>query len=108
MRRLLLIAAAAMMVSTVEASARAEPYIGEIATFPYTFCPLGWLRADGSLLPIADYQPLYVLIGTTYGGDGLTSFALPKIASASAPSSQASAWPYAVCVSVEGVFPTQN
>ena len=108
MRRLLLIAAAAMMVSTVEASARAEPYIGEVATFPYTFCPIGWLRADGSLLQISQYETLFVLLGTTYGGDGQTTFGLPKIASASAPSGTASATGYAVCVAVEGTFPTQN
>jgi len=47
MRRLLLIAAAVMMVSTIEASARFEPFVGEIETFPYNFCPAGYLRADG-------------------------------------------------------------
>ena len=108
MRRLLLIAAAALMVSTVEATARAQPYFGEIQTFPYTFCPQGWLRADGSLVDISQYEVLFVLIGTTYGGDGLTNFALPKIELSSAPSSQASATAYAVCIAVQGIFPTQN
>lgn len=108
MRRLILIATAAMMVSTVEAPARNMPYIGEVETFPYTFCPVGWLRADGSLLAISLYDTLFSLIGTTYGGDGLNTFALPKIASSSGPSSQAGATGYAVCIAVEGLYPSQN
>lgn len=107
MRRLLLIAAAAMMVSTVEVSARANPYMGEVGVFPYTFCPVGYLRADGSVLAIADYPALYALLGVNYGGDGQTTFALPKIALSSAPSSLASATAYAVCIAVDGIFPTQ-
>lgn len=108
MRRLLLIAATAMIVSTVGASARLDPFVGEIEIFPYTFCPMGYLRADGSMLAIADYETLFALIGTAYGGDGQSTFALPKVASSSAPSSQASATAYAVCIAVEGIFPSQN
>lgn len=108
MRRLLLIAAAAMMVSTVEAPARDTPFIGEVETFPYTFCPVGWLRADGSLLQISQYDVLFSLIGTTYGGDGQSTFALPRIASSSGPSSQASATGYAVCIAVDGLYPSRN
>ena len=53
------------------------PYVGEVRLFPYNFAPNGWLDCDGSLLSIADYETLYALLGTTYGGDGVNTFALP-------------------------------
>lgn len=56
-----------------------EPYIGEIRLLPYNFAPLNWHDCDGSLLAISDYDTLYNLIGTTYGGDGVTTFALPDL-----------------------------
>jgi microcystin-dependent protein len=52
-----------------------QPYIGEIRMFAGSFAPAGWMTCDGQLLPISDYQPLYTLIGTTYGGDGQSTFA---------------------------------
>lgn len=54
-----------------------QPIIGEIMMYAGTFIPRGWARCDGNLLLIADYNALYSLIGTTYGGDGSTTFALP-------------------------------
>jgi microcystin-dependent protein len=56
-----------------------EPYIGEIRLFPYTFAPRGWMDCAGQLLSIADFEVLYVLLGTTYGGDGVTTFGLPDL-----------------------------
>jgi microcystin-dependent protein len=56
-----------------------NPYVGEIRMFAGNFAPQGWAFCDGSLLAIADYTPLYDLIGTTYGGDGQTTFALPNL-----------------------------
>jgi microcystin-dependent protein len=56
-----------------------EQYIGEIRMFGGNFAPLGWALCDGSLLPIAQYSALFNLIGTTYGGDGQTTFALPDL-----------------------------
>ncbi len=108
MRRLCLIAAAATMVSISGASARNQPYIGEVAAFGFTFCPVGWVAADGALLAIADFSTLFSLVGTTYGGDGQTTFGVPKLVSSSAPSSQASATAYSVCIAVDGIFPSQN
>ena len=58
-----------------------ECYVGEIRPVPFTFAPVGWLVCDGSLLPISQYEVLYTLIGTTYGGDGTTNFALPDLRS---------------------------
>jgi len=57
----------------------AQPFIGEIRVFAGNFAPVGWAFCDGSLLPIAGYPTLYQLIGTTYGGDGQTTFALPDL-----------------------------
>jgi microcystin-dependent protein len=57
----------------------ADPYIGEIAIYPYTYLPKGWLQCNGALLPIEQYTSLYSLIGTIYGGDGRTTFALPNL-----------------------------
>lgn len=56
-----------------------DPYIGEIRLFAGTFAPAGWLFCDGSLVSIADYDTLFNLIGTTYGGDGVSTFALPDL-----------------------------
>lgn len=57
----------------------ASPYIGEIRMMANNFPPVGWARCDGSLLPISQYDTLFMLIGTTYGGDGATTFALPDL-----------------------------
>ena len=54
-----------------------EQYIGEIRLFAGNFAPLGWAFCQGQILPIAEYDALFSLIGTTYGGDGQTTFALP-------------------------------
>lgn len=57
----------------------ALPYIGEIRMFAGNFAPQGWMFCDGQLLPIAEYDALFTLIGTTYGGDGMATFALPDL-----------------------------
>ncbi len=54
-------------------------FLGQIATFAGTFTPGGWLEANGALLPISEYDALFSVIGTTYGGDGQTTFALPNL-----------------------------
>ena len=58
-----------------------EPYIGEIRMFAFGTrgAPLGWQACDGSLLPISENDALFALIGTTYGGDGQTTFAVPDL-----------------------------
>lgn len=55
------------------------PYIGEVRIFGGNFAPQGWALCDGRLLPIDQNQALFSLIGTTYGGDGSTTFALPDL-----------------------------
>lgn len=57
----------------------AQPYIGEIRMFGGNFAPFGWMFCEGQLLPISEYETLFNLIGTTYGGDGQETFALPDL-----------------------------
>jgi len=57
-----------------------QPYVGEIRMFAGSFAPNGWMTCDGQLLPISQYETLFNLIGTTYGGDGQNTFALPNLA----------------------------
>jgi microcystin-dependent protein len=56
-----------------------DPYLGQIQAFGFNFAPRGWAKCDGSLLPIAQYSALFSLLGTTYGGDGRTTFGLPDL-----------------------------
>lgn len=56
-----------------------DQYVGEIRMFSGNYAPQGWHFCDGSLLSISQYEVLYVLIGTTYGGDGVTNFKLPDL-----------------------------
>jgi microcystin-dependent protein len=56
-----------------------QPYVGEIRMFGGNFAPAGWMFCEGQLLPISEYETLFNLIGTTYGGDGQSTFALPDL-----------------------------
>ena len=68
--------AAALPATSVHAQ---EPFLGEIMWVGFTFCPRGWTEADGQLLPITEHAALFSLYGTTYGGDGRRTFALPDL-----------------------------
>ncbi|MDC8746634.1 tail fiber protein [Xanthomonas campestris] len=57
----------------------AAPFVGEIRMFGFGRTPQGWQACDGSLLPISEYEVLFMLIGTTYGGDGQNTFAVPDL-----------------------------
>jgi microcystin-dependent protein len=56
-----------------------DPYLGEICPFGFNFPPKGWAQCNGQILPIAQNQALFSLLGTTYGGNGQTTFALPDL-----------------------------
>jgi microcystin-dependent protein len=56
-----------------------QPYVGEIRMFAGNFAPAGWMFCEGQLLPISEYETLFNLIGTTYGGDGQSTFQLPDL-----------------------------
>src|ERR1700704_2081372 len=59
----------------------AQTYVGEIRMFAGNFAPAGWMLCDGQLLAISENETLFQLIGTTYGGDGESTFALPNLQS---------------------------
>ncbi len=91
MRRLL---AAAALVSVLSAAcanlaAAQDAYVGEIRLFGYNWCPNGWLQANGQLLAVNQYQALFALYGTNFGGNGVQNFGLPNL-SGRAPYGQAS------------------
>ena len=56
-----------------------QPFIGELAVVAFNFAPSGWALCNGQLLPIAQHETLFALLGTTYGGDGESTFALPDL-----------------------------
>jgi microcystin-dependent protein len=59
----------------------AQPYVGEIRMFAGNFAPAGWMFCEGQLMPISENETLFNLIGTTYGGDGQSTFGLPDLRS---------------------------
>jgi microcystin-dependent protein len=77
-----------------------SPYIGEIRVFGFNFAPVGWFPCDGRLLAINDYQALFQLIRTTFGGDGKTDFALPDLRGMVPPFKSLT-----FCIAMEGVYP---
>ena len=80
-----------------------EPFLGEIRLFPYFYAPKGWAACDGTVLQINQNQALFALIGTSFGGDGQTSFALPDLrGKAPLPS------PGASYIAIQGPFPARN
>jgi microcystin-dependent protein len=58
-----------------------EPFLGMLMAVPFNFAPKGWVLCQGQLLPINQYQALFAVLGTTYGGDGRTTFGLPDLRS---------------------------
>ena len=79
------------------------PYLGQIEAFAFSFAPAGWLPCDGRPMSIAQNQALFSLLGTTYGGNGLTTFALPKL-SPVGPSGPH----YFIAVNTSATFPVRG
>lgn len=84
-----------------------DPYVGEIRMFGGSFAPAGWLMCDGRVVGIADYEVLFSLIGTTYGGDGRTTFGLPDLCGR-VPLQRSSDYPLGLKDGVEQVTLTQQ
>jgi microcystin-dependent protein len=86
------------------ALAGSDPYLGEVETFAFDFCPQGWSTLNGQLLSINQNQALFALLGTTYGGDGQTTFALPT----AKPIFTATGAVLLQCIALQGIFPSRN
>jgi microcystin-dependent protein len=82
-----------------------EPLLGEIRLLPYNFAPVGWAACDGAHLAINQNQALFALLGTAFGGDGRTTFALPDLRHHS-PLPQGGQGGY--YIALQGVFPSRN
>lgn len=76
---ILAIALAASTIPSAASAQASEPFIGETIVVAFDFCPRGWAAAEGQLLPINQNQALFSLLGTQYGGNGQTTFALPDL-----------------------------
>jgi microcystin-dependent protein len=74
-----LLLALAIGVSPLAVHASTEPFLGELMLTGYNFCPLGWAQANGQILSIAQNTALFSLLGTYYGGNGITTFAVPDL-----------------------------
>ncbi len=85
----------------------AQPYVGEIRMFAGNFAPAGWMFCEGQLLPIAENETLFNLIGTTYGGDGQSTFGMPDLRGR-VPIHQGNSFTLAQNGGVESVTLTQN
>jgi microcystin-dependent protein len=81
-----------------------DAYLGEIRTFAFAFCPRGWAPLNGQLQAIAQNTALFSLLGTNYGGNGMTNFAYPT----AKPIFTATCFPFTLCMAIEGIFPPRN
>ncbi|HEY0598667.1 phage tail protein [Brevundimonas sp.] len=96
----------ALACAAAPATAQVEPILGQVTLFATPWCPVGWQQANGALLSIAANNALYSLYGTTYGGDGQVTFALPNL-SDRAPISWSSTNPPGAQVGQSSVTLTQ-
>ena len=76
-----------------------SPFLAEIRIFPFNFAPKGWAFCDGQILPLSQNTALFSLLGTTFGGDGKTSFALPKLDGPNGAH---------YCIALEGIYPSRS
>jgi microcystin-dependent protein len=85
-----------------------EGYIGEVREFAGSFAPKGWASCDGQVLDIRVYTPLFALIGTTYGGDGVHTFQLPDLRPTNPQGTKVHGWEIgqpSKIICVMGIFP---
>jgi microcystin-dependent protein len=94
----------ALCAAPCSALAGANPFIGEVETFAFNFCPVGWATLNGQLMSINQNVALFALLGTTYGGDGVTTFGLPT----AKPIFTATGATLRQCIALQGIFPSRN
>ena len=79
-----------------------EPFIGQIELFAFNYAPRNWVRCEGQTLPIARYNNLFTLLGTTFGGDGKQTFGLPDLRGKEpTPNTH-------YCIALSGTFPAKH
>jgi microcystin-dependent protein len=83
------------------ALASLDPFVGQTMATAYWFCPRGWAAMNGQLLPISQNTALFSLLGTRYGGNGSTNFALPT----AKPIFSATGETLTQCIALQGIFP---
>jgi microcystin-dependent protein len=83
-----------------------ETFLGSLLLVPYNFAPRGWLFCQGQLLPINQNTALFSLIGTTYGGDGKTTFALPDLRANAITDANGTALTW--IIALQGIFPSRD
>lgn len=79
-----------------------EYFLGDIVLFPYNFVPMDWLPCEGQVLQVTQNQALYSLIGTNFGGNGSTTFALPDLRNASPLPNMR------YFIAISGIYPTRD
>jgi microcystin-dependent protein len=105
MKKLFVGASIALCLGINVAAAGADPFVGEVDTFAFGFCPKGWAPLNGQLLSISQNTALFSLLGTNYGGNGTSNFALPlgrpiQTLTPGAPLIQ--------CIALQGIFPARD
>lgn len=79
-----------------------DPYLGTIELFALSYAPKGWMKCEGQLLEVSKYTMLFSLLGTRFGGDGMSTFGLPNLKEKE-PVKDTS-----YCIAVEGVYPPKT
>lgn len=79
-----------------------DPFIGQVIMFAGNFAPRGWAFCEGQMLPISQNQALFSILGTTYGGDGRTTFALPDLRKEEPRNGPR------YIIAIQGLFPSRN
>jgi hypothetical protein len=100
--------ASGVTLAAPRADAGTEPYVGEIMFVGFNFCPEGWFEAEGQVLKINQHVALFALFGTRYGGDGVTTFALPDLRGQIVDPGNGGEEPkrrIQACISRQGTFP---
>jgi microcystin-dependent protein len=95
----------ALALSPMPAYAGANPFLGEVEIFGFNFCPVGWSTMQGQLLSISQNTALFSLLGTTYGGNGTTTFALPNVKPILTFTPGAE---FTQCIALQGIYPSRN
>lgn len=81
-----------------------DPFLGDIVLFSFDFAPSYWMPCEGQTLQISTYQSLFTLIGTTFGGNGTTTFCLPDLRSA-IPIQEIGMH---YCIAIQGIYPSRS